>query len=661
MKKLISLIICLITILSGVAYASSYENAESAEKILIDYFYNHKDEFYPQNTGMEVEEAMLADIDNDGIPELLFSRYMYWYGLTVYKVKDSQVVEVPDKIQFGRGTGISEDISLLMGDDGHMYIYREGNYCSFDGSNTSNVQVIYDWSENGLIPLKYLGITHYAGEQLESKYTTDINAVSNFELCQTQISSSEADVKFKEFKNQINPYIVWSENDSDKNSGLTRIWNKQKESYAQNTIISEYYYKLPISVTMEEVYNASNDTVYGIIRAFRGREIWVHTTESVQAGEADTISELVFGSKSVYISVGRTLYSFDMETGLINWTVKNIDSDLIILDKYENIYTTGIWGPKITVINKYGEILYQDKDNMYFLTDYFEISGNVIYCSYSSIETGVGGMKKMSIKQFRPDEISVLLNAAKINFDQPPIVVNGRTLVPVRAVVEAMNGQVEWNDITQTVTLSYGSNKILLTIDSTTAYLNGNSVSLDVAPQIINGRTLLPIRFVAESFGYVVDWVEDTKTVDIHNDATINYELLHCIGMTKSKICEKYGQINNSEYYLGGKYYIHGNMKSQMFYENEDDVYNYEIHDDAPLNAECLNIYANLSELIKGKNKTSFSVNELAKIFGEYKLENYLDDEMFPLCYYKFKYGIHNITIESDHLNPIVEYVTISR
>ncbi len=650
-----------LTIFSGVAYAASYENAESVEKILIDYFYNHKDELYPKNTGMEVEEAMLADIDNDGIPELLFSRYMYWYGLTVYKVKDGQVVEVPDKIRFGRGTGISEDISLLIGDDGHMYIYRNGNYCSFDGTNTGSVQVIYDWSENGLIPLKYLGIAHYAGEQSESKYTTDINAISNFDLCKTQISSSEANVKSKEFKNQITPYVVWSENDSDKNSGLTRIWDKQKESYAQNTIISEDYYKFPISVTMEEVYNASNDTVYGIIRAFRGREIWTHTTESVQAGEADTISELVFGRKSVYMSVGRTLYSFDMETGLINWTVKNIDSDLIILDRYENIYTTGIWGPKITVINKYGEVLYQDKDKMYFLMDYFHISGNVIYCGYSSIETGVGGMKKMSIKQFRTDEISVLLNAANLDFDQPPIVVNGRTLVPVRAVVEAMNGQVEWNDITQTVTLSYGSNKILLTIDSTTAYLNGNSVSLDVAPQIINGRTLLPIRFVAESFGYVVNWLEETKTVDIHNDTTINYELLNCIGMSKSNICEKYGPINNSEYYLGGKYYIHGNMKTQMFYENEDDVYNYEIHDDAPENAECLTIYANLGELIKSSGKTAFSINDLQNIFGDYQFTDDLNNDFYPLCYYRFTFGDYVINIESDHKDPLVEYVYVSR
>ncbi len=421
-----------------------------------------------------------------------------------------------------------------------------------------------------------------------------------------------------------------------------------------------------IQIIFEKHFIKEGDYCFnGIIKAYKDDMlIWEHTTEDIYLQEAAMFySDILVNSDNVYIVVNKVLYAFDIFSGTLKWTVENVGvTNSIDFDRYGNVYISGLYGPNLVVINKNGNVLYREevKDSNYSWVENLAVSGNNLYIQYGTSENGAG-MKKMSIKQFRPDEISVLLNAANLDFDQPPIVVNGRTLVPVRAVVEAMNGQVEWNDISQTVTLSCGSNKILLTIDSTTAYLNGNSVSLDVAPQIINGRTLLPIRFVAESFGYVVDWVEETKTVDIHNDETINYELLNCIGMSKVKICEKYGSVNNSEYYLGGKYYIHGNMKTQMFYENEDDVYNYEIHDDAPENAECLNIYAYLGELIKGTNKTSFSVNELAKVFGEYTLDNYLDDDMFPLCYYRFKYGIYNIVIESDHLNPIVEYVNVSR
>ncbi len=423
-----------------------------------------------------------------------------------------------------------------------------------------------------------------------------------------------------------------------------------------------YNYDLPISVTIEKVYNESNDTLYGIIRAFKEEKIWEHITESVQAGEANTISELAFGDKNVYVSIGRTLYSFDADTGSVIWTVENIDSDLIILDRYENIYTTGIWGPKITVINKYGEIIHQDRDDKYFLIDRFEIVGNFLYACYSSIESDVGGIEKINIKQFRPNEVSVLLNASSLDFDQPPIIVNNRTFVPVRAVVEAMNGDVNWDEVTQCVTLSHNGDTIKLFINSTTAYLNGEPTILDVSPQAINGRTLLPIRFVAENFGYNVEWDEYSKTIDIYSKSEnmIDYELLSCIGKTKSSIEDKYGSITNSEYYLGGKYYMHGNMKTQIFYENDDEYYDYEVHDDATENAECLHMFVKLSELIT-TDKKIYSIADLEKIFGSYKFINQLDSEEYPMCSYEFSFGDYLIYIESDHLNPQVEYAYIFR
>ncbi len=96
-----------------------------------------------------------------------------------------------------------------------------------------------------------------------------------------------------------------------------------------------------------------------------------------------------------------------------------------------------------------------------------------------------------------------------------PILMNGRTLLPVRAVVEEIGGAVKWEEETQTAILTYGDNEILLTIDSPTAYLNGEPRTLDVAPALINDRTMLPIRFIAESFDFDVAWSEQTQTVTI--------------------------------------------------------------------------------------------------------------------------------------------------
>ena len=102
-----------------------------------------------------------------------------------------------------------------------------------------------------------------------------------------------------------------------------------------------------------------------------------------------------------------------------------------------------------------------------------------------------------------------------------PVVVNNRTLFPVRAVVEAMGGTVEWNGDTQTVTLKCGENEIRLVIDDSTAYLNGLANTLDTAPTIINDRTMLPIRFIAESFGYNVDWEDSSQKVSLKKETTV--------------------------------------------------------------------------------------------------------------------------------------------
>lgn len=103
-----------------------------------------------------------------------------------------------------------------------------------------------------------------------------------------------------------------------------------------------------------------------------------------------------------------------------------------------------------------------------------------------------------------------------------PVIVNDRTLLPVRAIVEEMGGTVAWNGDTQTVTLTYGADEIRLIIDNLTAHLNGASETLDTAPAIINDRTMLPIRFIAEGFKLEVDWNEETQSVIITKSDNAN-------------------------------------------------------------------------------------------------------------------------------------------
>lgn len=116
-----------------------------------------------------------------------------------------------------------------------------------------------------------------------------------------------------------------------------------------------------------------------------------------------------------------------------------------------------------------------------------------------------------------------------------PVVVNDRTLLPVRAVVEEMGGDVSWDGETQTVTLTCGENEIQLVIDKNTALLNGKETELDTAPVVMNDRTMLPIRFIAESFGYTVSWDEETQTVTLTKKAAEETPAAQPAGETTAK------------------------------------------------------------------------------------------------------------------------------
>lgn len=117
----------------------------------------------------------------------------------------------------------------------------------------------------------------------------------------------------------------------------------------------------------------------------------------------------------------------------------------------------------------------------------------------------------------------MIVNSTEIDIDDnaaTPVIADGRTLVPIRAVIEAMGGTAEWNNETKTAVLKYGDDEIRLIIDSTTAYFNNESVVIDTAPAIINGRTMLPIRFIAESFKFDVNWNNNEKIITIEKNTT---------------------------------------------------------------------------------------------------------------------------------------------
>lgn len=120
-----------------------------------------------------------------------------------------------------------------------------------------------------------------------------------------------------------------------------------------------------------------------------------------------------------------------------------------------------------------------------------------------------------SISTINAQDITVTVNGEAVVFDQPPIIQDERTLVPLRAIFEAMGATVDWNSATHTITAERGADTVSLTIGSSILYKNNDPIILDVPAQIINERTLVPARAVAESFGAYVDWNGELQTVSI--------------------------------------------------------------------------------------------------------------------------------------------------
>ncbi len=114
------------------------------------------------------------------------------------------------------------------------------------------------------------------------------------------------------------------------------------------------------------------------------------------------------------------------------------------------------------------------------------------------------------------DKIKVVLNGTAIDFaDVAPMIINDRTMVPLRAIFEALGSTVEWDDATKTVTAVKEDVTIRMTIGAGEFTRNEETVVLDSPATIVDSRTLVPVRAIAESFGSEVGWIAETKTVEI--------------------------------------------------------------------------------------------------------------------------------------------------
>jgi hypothetical protein len=161
----------------------------------------------------------------------------------------------------------------------------------------------------------------------------------------------------------------------------------------------------------------------------------------------------------------------------------------------------GLWG-----------FVYKDM-NMVFPPE-FVLSANFEF-GYAHVQRQDGTAVRLEHPLKSSRDINIYLNGRWIYTDQEPVIKDDRTLVPVRHITEALGYFVSWDGNTQSIDIRDGERTIIMQIGNRQATVDGEIITLDVAPQIIGNRTFIPIRFVAEATGAEVTWDSVTRTVNI--------------------------------------------------------------------------------------------------------------------------------------------------
>ncbi len=159
-----------------------------------------------------------------------------------------------------------------------------------------------------------------------------------------------------------------------------------------------------------------------------------------------------------------------------------------------------------------GECLLYQESNSYTVPQYLQGFSYVAQGSYNTYTQAEYHIENWKSGYIAP---TVTWKGETVQFDAPPVIVDDRTLVPIRRIAEAFGAEVGWDENAQIVTIVKDGITIVMEIGKTTYTVNGEEKTLDVPAQIMSDRTMIPVRAVSESFECRVDWNEENQVVII--------------------------------------------------------------------------------------------------------------------------------------------------
>lgn len=175
---------------------------------------------------------------------------------------------------------------------------------------------------------------------------------------------------------------------------------------------------------------------------------------------------------------------------------------------------------------------------------------------------------------------TAMINDRPVKIDVPPQIIDDRTMVPVRFVGEPFGAEFTWDGQTQKVTVQRADQTITLKIGSPLAQVNDRQMQLDVPPRIVGDRTLVPIRFIAEALGMDVDWEPADQRVVITQPGDLPYVMA---------------------FYFGGSY---TEFKAQADHLNQVSFRWFDTNEKGEINAQYPDSYELALDLARDKNIT---------------------------------------------------------
>lgn len=414
------------------------------------------------------------------------------------------IIHDPNKLDFGEQRkieGISGAISLNTSFSRDLYILRSnGTVISYTNGNIkevkgySNVKQIF-CGENNLVGITEEGTVLVKGEGFYGQFGN------------TENKFSQVPIEVKGIDGVVDIAIHSTSILALKEDGTVWFWGANYSKYDMNKygeIDSEFTIK-NIPVQISSLNNIVDIECGKFHPTFFARDsegkIWGWGSNltgqliNVQNFEENPI-EIFSQEKFRDISVGMTSVLAESVDGQIwEWGIYN--------NKPRTI--NHLQSPK-KIFAGYTKSIAIDENKNFLAWEYTNLNEN------SDVTDIIVG-KNIDVALFDNKNVSVYLNGRNIIFDVDPVINNGRTLVPIRSIAEALNFDVSWDSVSEIVKLENTHKRISLKIGSENIYLDNVRYKMDVSPVILKGRTMVPLRFISEIIGKSVEWEEETKTV----------------------------------------------------------------------------------------------------------------------------------------------------